>query len=335
MRVLGIDIGIKNLAYCVVEKHGKDYTIPEPLDIHWNIINIVREHVDCVVDGCENDIIRCTNINNKMHYFCAKHGRTEYKKLCEKYPVNKYLLEKTEKCSFNKSCKAKASCKLNGTFLCPKHDIMITRQLAKERVYREYKNLIKSKYTIDDLKERLMNALDAHKELFLTVDHVRIEFQPMFVDNKIKLIMDALASWFYIRGIIDKKQNKSHIKTIKFSSSGNKLRISENDQLIKEKIDNSSNRYSATKQMGIEETRIILINQPKCLEHLERFKKKDDVCDAYLHGIYGIQENIRKAIREKRPIHKPKKTEILQRKWAVISAKIQNSKKRWRQIYYN
>lgn len=332
MRVLGIDIGIKNLAYCIVDKVNGEYVIPEPIKVHWNIINIVKENVSCIIDDCENDVIRCTTINGNTYYFCGKHGRKEYKKLIDQYPMNKYLLEKEERCSYTKSCKSKASCKLNGTFLCNKHDKMVTKQLTKERAYREYKVIISEKYSMNDIKERLMLALDAHKDLFLSVNHVRIEAQPMFVSNKVKLVMDALASWFYIRGHIDTKINHSLIKSIEFSDSKNKLKISKNDIAIKEKIDNATNRYSETKKMGIEETKYILTGQTLALQHLNLFKKKDDLCDAYLHAVYGIQQVSKKLVKEKRHITVVTKRVELQRSYAIISALINNSMKSWRQI---
>jgi len=336
MRILGIDIGIKNLAYCIVEKHDENYIIPEPIHIHWNILDIVKENVCCEVEDCDNDVKKFTNINKEMRYYCGKHARKKHKELCEKYPMNKYLLQTSERCTQINSCKKVACCKMNGTFLCETHDRIVTRILAKERSLQDYKIIINKTYTSDDLKERLINALDAYRDLFLSVDHVRIETQPMFVSCKVKLISDTLASWFFIRGIIDVKLNHSLIKTSEYSDSKNKLKISENSDFIKDLIDKSSNRYSQTKKMGIEECKLMLFHSPQSLKHLTKFKKLDDLCDAYLHAVYGIQrenkKNVKNKLNPKHLLYNIPSHVILFRKISILNVQIQNIMYKWSKV---
>jgi hypothetical protein len=326
MRVLGFDIGIKNLAFCIVEKHGTDYVIPKPVNIHWNIIDIIKEDICCAVEGCDADVKKFTNVNGERAYFCGKHARKEHKKLCEKHPVNKYLLETKEKCTQIKSCKGTACCKMNGTYLCDKHDKIVTKQLAKERSLQDYKLIITEKYSNDDLKERLVRALDSHKDLFMSVDQVRIEAQPMFVSCKVKLISDTLAAWFFIRGLIDKRFNHSHIQSTKYSASTNKLKVSENEQKIKELVNQSTNRYAMTKQMGEVECKLMLHHSLESLEHLDKFKKQDDMCDAYLHAVYCIQRENKS--KKNKGMIVPNYVN-LQRQFAILNARIHRSIYDW------
>ena len=331
MRVLGIDIGIKNLAYCIVEKHGDNYIVPEPIDIHWNVIDIIKEDVCCSIENCDADVKKFTNVNGERTYFCGKHAKKEHKKLCEKYPVDKYLLETTERCTQIKSCKGLACCKINGTYLCDKHDKIVTKQLAKERSLQDYKLIITERYSNDDLKERLIHALDSHKDLFMTVDQVRIEAQPMFVSNKVKLVSDTLSAWFFIRGLIDAKNNHSHIQSTKYSASANKLKISENEQAIKELVNQSSNRYAKTKQMGEEECKLMIQHSSNCVHHLTKIKKIDDICDAYLHAVYCIQrlnKSNKSNSKNTTPLFIPTYI-LLQRQFAILNVRINRVKYNW------
>lgn len=327
MRVLGIDIGVKNLAYCIVEKRDGNYVVPEPVNIHWNIIDIIKEDICCSVEDCDATVKKFTNVNGERTFFCGKHARKKHKELCEKYPVNKYLLETQEKCTQIKSCKGPACCKMNGTYLCEKHDKIVTKQLAKDRSLQDYKLIITENYSNDDLKERLIHALDAHRDLFMTVDNVRIEAQPMFVSNKVKLISDTLAAWFFIRGLIDAKSNHSHIQSTKYSASANKLKISENESTIKELVNQSSNRYAKTKEMGEEECKLMVKHSQNCLDHLSKLKKIDDLCDAYLHAVYCIQRE-NKSKKSKKNICVPKYISM-QREMAILNVRVQNSLYKW------
>ena len=64
MQLISIDVGIKNLAYCILEKNGDDYTI-----IKWDSINL-----------CGNEPI-CSQCNKNASYtknelnYCLTHAK--------------------------------------------------------------------------------------------------------------------------------------------------------------------------------------------------------------------------------------------------------------------
>lgn len=93
MKILSFDVGIINLAYCIVEftdKNNSEHTI-----IDWNIINcadkILSNNLKCCVNRkgivCNKDAISKVNLNeNKILGFCSlKNCQKEaknYKKIC-------------------------------------------------------------------------------------------------------------------------------------------------------------------------------------------------------------------------------------------------------------
>ena len=64
--------------------------------------------------------------------------------------------------------------------------------------------------TIDELNYDLIKTLESYKQ-FIDVDIVIIENQPTLKNPKMKAISSALYNYFLIRGIFDKKINKSNI----------------------------------------------------------------------------------------------------------------------------
>jgi hypothetical protein len=146
---------------------------------------------------------------------------------------------------------------------------------------------------VEQLKLNLFLKLDAIPEL-LDVDDVCIENQPSFKNPRMKAIADSLFSWFLIRGKID-KNNKGlkSINKISFMSPSNKLKIDDHKDDIDKEISESSNKYKTTKNLSIEHCKQILNYEPKYIEHLEKYKKKDDLCDVILMSIYYFK-NVKK-----------------------------------------
>ena len=59
-------------------------------------------------------------------------------------------------------------------------------------------------------------------------------------------------------------------------------------KVFKKKTD-SKEKYKLTKALGIKYTKQLLKNSPEWLEHLAKYKKQDDLCDAYLQGRYYLE----------------------------------------------
>ena len=72
MKILSFDVGIKNLAYCLIEFNNKDCKDHKILD--WNIINCSKEVSTCCVCKkgrlCEKPAINYVMVGDKTLGFC-------------------------------------------------------------------------------------------------------------------------------------------------------------------------------------------------------------------------------------------------------------------------
>ena len=153
-----------------------------------------------------------------------------------------------------------------------------TIKLAKKKV--------KKKPTVNECSEQIISIFDA-KSMFLDCDYVVIENQPCMKNPTMKSIQMIVYSYFYIRGIVDKKENP--IKDIVFLSAGNKLKVYDGPPI---EI-NVKSRYTRSKKLGIEHTKYLLKNHEDYLSFFSSHKKKDDLADAFLQGAYFIHKRLK------------------------------------------
>lgn len=306
VKVLGFDVGIKNLAYCIVEKQEDKYIIQSSHVDNWNIINLTeQDKLKCCYETCTNSIGLCSEINKKTYHFCSKH-KLYHKVLLSKNPLNFNECIDQKKCSHAASCKTKSKFIYNNNSLCAKHKEMTEKNENKFRSLVKYKIFVKD-FTIHDLKLSLLQKLDTYKDIFLKVDVVCIENQPAFKNPTMKAISDVLYTWFMIRGLIEKEQNESTISKITFFAPSNKLKIAGKIEGINEEIKDATkvgNKYKKTKELGITNCMEFIKYNPDYVEHLNSFKKKDDLCDAFLHGVHYIEKNLECENKAKKKVAK-------------------------------
>jgi hypothetical protein len=107
------------------------------------------------------------------------------------------------------------------------------------------------------------------------IDTVIIENQISPIANRMKTLQGMIAQYFIMKDTTD----------IHFISAANKLK----DYVSKKTT------YSERKTMGIEICEELLINNEQFGKHLEMFhthKKKDDLADCFLQGIWYLRDKI-------------------------------------------
>ena len=115
------------------------------------------------------------------------------------------------------------------------------------------------------------------------VDIVFIENQP---NKRVQMnkMSCFLASYFIKKKVDDKK-----IKQVKLCSPSNKLKINSDKSIEVLKRNNPEYKnYSLNKKLAIEYTNKLLEDDKYWLDHLNKYKKKDDLCDALLQGHYYL-----------------------------------------------
>jgi len=295
-KICSWDVGIKNLAYCVIHKTNDVYEIKG-----WDIINLIED--DNKTCGCNTKKGKlcgkrarfCGSVNNTIKYYCGRHKNKHqpYKEGWKEELMT--LIEKNanQKCSYllpkkQQRCNKKAHYVSNMKYYCNAHNKIIIKKMEKES---ELKKIKRKKCTSKGMKllaETMYIKLDKIKEL-LDVDEALIENQPTMKNPSMKTISSLLFGYFIMRGRVD-RDNKINVRWI---SPSNKLKVNEDKTLeVMKNVKNDNEKYKMTKKMAIEYTKILLKDNKKWLDHLEKYKKKDDLADAMLQGYYYLSKRI-------------------------------------------
>ena len=166
----------------------------------------------------------------------------------------------------------------NKKMLCSSH-IKI-----KEYKDKKMKNVPKSKNQLLLIGKNIVDKLD-NKTNFLDVDVVLLENQPALKNPTMKSIQMIIFSYFLIKGVTT---NSSNIGVVEMVNARNKLKAYKGIEIKCEIAD----KYKRTKFLGVEYCKIMINENDKIdQEYRELFnesKKKDDLADSYLQGIYYI-----------------------------------------------
>ena len=292
MKILSIDVGIKNLGICLLEYDNNIINI-----IKWNLINIIENKNEelCIYNDCNNISNSYINYDNTKYFFCIKHLKTKNQFIYDKYKKDRWIDSCNGLCNRCSDNKNKKNIHINNEcnlLLCNKHYNNIINNIEKTLDNKKIvKNNSIKNLSIDKIKELLIDCLDSNIDILLNSDMVYIENQPTFKNPMMKAISDTIYTWFLIRGIKDKLINNSILKNVKYISPLNKLKYF-NNLINKNSTENIDKNYKETKNMSINYTEILL-NEYKLYEWINFFKinkKKDDLADSFLQGIYILNK---------------------------------------------
>ena len=278
-KILSFDVGIKNLAYCLMEKNLNDLTIKK-----WNIINLVEDR-----DLCQFKL-RTGNLCGKIARFQMKTGENKENDtltvLCNSHK-DKCKIQPVETDSFKcKHTKCTAHSKINilnneEWSWCEKHEKDSKKVLTQFKA-KKITGQNCSQQPIQELSQKLFTKLDSDKDL-IQVEEVLIENQPSLKNPNMKTIATILYSYFVMRGIIDKERTKSPIHNVKFISPSNKLKVDKSITQNKlEGAKDSREFYEITKGLGKIYCTTLIKESEK--EFLKPHAKQDDLCDCFLQG---------------------------------------------------
>ena len=299
MKLISFDVGIKNLAYCIVD----DSNNSNMKILKWDIIDLL-------------------NINNKCS-FCDKNANTLFYKykLCKDHKnkvgeLKEPCIEITDKKNTDVCavCKKGAKCKLGNAFFCNLH-----RKSFENKNYKiKETNVTCDKISTAQFKYNLVSAIDLLPEL-LDVDVVLIENQPSFKNPKMKAIADTLQAYYLIRGVFDKK--RFELDDIHLIAPSMKLKLSpvegmeiedpkvlkvdlkkkgkgkKGEEIVEEKVvevqaepvvekEPTKMTYKQGKDFAIKKCASLISAEHKT--YLLTHTKKDDLCDCYLQAYHYL-----------------------------------------------
>lgn len=282
MKILSFDVGIKNLAYCIIEKITDD----EFKICDWGKINLNDQHFLC--ESMLKSNTKCTNKathvyceNNIHHYLCKKHQDNYQEK-------NVSIEKKAGKCCYvNKKlliCNKKSDNFIENNFYCNQHVKSQITKLKKETSLQQINKINSNKIPIQVLTTKLLNILD-NKKNFINVDEVLIENQPSFKNPTMKTISTLLYGYFCMRGIVEKDKNKSDIVNVKFCSPLNKMKLNNAQATIDE---NTKTKYKTTKNLAEIYCKALIADDVRNLKYINSESKKDDLADSFLQGFHYL-----------------------------------------------
>lgn len=289
INIISIDVGIKNLACCLIEVNNalKTYDIKK-----WEILNLCN-HTNvkntCFAIDCKRDVVY-KSYNDK--YFCNIHAKkcefvlpkpgdeynmTYVKKLnmmmLESYCKKQNIEIDKDKMDFSKSRK--------------KYYFEVIDEYLKKNCLEKIKQTNASKISLIDIGRNIVLQLDEFKENKI-IDIVLIENQIGPLAIRMKSIQGMITQYFVMRQVYN----------IDFINSSNKLKLF---QKTGEKTS-----YKQRKQLGIRTTFDLIKQLTYCyldenngineknvymLDLFNNHKKKDDLADCFLQCYWYMNEN--------------------------------------------
>ena len=278
---LGWDVGIKNLAYCLLDTEYKDDK-PKIIIKKWGIINLLEHRPDKWYCNCYKK--NGEPCGKKASYkinddrFCATHLKQTQKKL-DKTKLEKWkedLEEWTDKllCS-EKNCK-KVATRFSAThnkYYCTKHAHVDD---GKKDVINQNSAI---RMPLMTLGKVLFKELDELPEL-KQAKWIAIENQPVLKNPTMKSVQMMLYSYFVMKETV----HEADIHELMLMNAKNKLKVY-NDEYgeIDQKIKSTKDKYKRNKLMAIEHTKLYTqYEHPEWNDFYLEHSKKDDLADAYL-----------------------------------------------------
>ena len=286
--ILSFDVGIINLSYCLLTKKDNKWEI-----IEWNNIdltNSINYKCEC---GAKSSFTH--KVNNIDKYYCKNHCKNieqtnilfdNYFKICQH--KNNKCCHKINSKDVDKLCNKNANYDYNDSYFCTVHAKQLYKNNNRDIELKSFKIKKSTSLLFDDVKYNLILELEKRKSL-LNAEYVVIENQPAFKNPRMKSIASTLYDYYLIRGIIDKNNTKSSIKQVKFISPSNKLKLANckdaQDMIDSKKISDSKS-YKLNKTLSIKYCFELITHLEEWTNYLKNNKKKDDLADSFLQGIY-------------------------------------------------
>jgi hypothetical protein len=298
-RVLSIDVGMKNLAYCLFELTPDAGEIKTPEHVMhrasivaWDTVNLCDDGTAasdekpaapvCSAVGCK---FAAKFAHSGTHY-CTRHANASGYKMP--------LLPSIASAKILKRMTLEQLKAFSGEYLsstipekCEKSKLKLLQHLH-ESIAAEYlvgvslKPKVISAASLDliTIGRNMHRQFDALPHLTSGIDVVIIENQLSTLATRMKTLQGMITQYFIMRGVPD----------IRFISATNKLK------LFDPKKDGEADKadkadYADRKKRSIEITRSLLLTQSTQSARFETHKKKDDLADCFLQGVWWLSGN--------------------------------------------
>jgi hypothetical protein len=284
-RILSIDVGIKNLAFCLFEKShdSSHFSI-----VKWDIINLSQEDE---IQKCQ--CIEKNNICNKPAkytlnntYFCLKHSKKQNYQI----PTSELKSSFINKQKIQKLIDIADQYNIHYEKPIKKNDLLFKiNEYVTNKCFKEITTTNSSQIDLITIGKNIKLKFNKIFPIEDKIDYVLIENQISPIANRMKTIQGMIAQYFIMNN------NTEHIE---FVSSVNKLKQVQTQtetHTHDDKIEQKQNSdYKSRKKTGITKCLEILTTDHRFDNQLSYFnthKKKDDLSDSFLQGLWFINKH--------------------------------------------
>ena len=261
MKVLSIDVGIKNLAYILIEHNSNDsnYNI-----IDWNVLNLCNFIPNCCNEKCKFK----AKFSKENKFFCKKHTKNEDYKIptINTKTLNKKNIKEIIQIAETNNIIIEKNSNKNELIKIIEDHINNTCFDLIEEPNANNVNLIDLGINLKIECNKLFEKLDLN-----SIDQIILENQISPLANRMKTLQGMISQYFIDNGNYN----------IEFISAINKLKLF---------IKNQKTSYSERKKLSIIYSKELLEKNNKTLEmdFFIKHSKKDDLADCFLQAIYYL-----------------------------------------------
>lgn len=255
MKLISFDVGLRNLAYCILEGSSRrDLRITG-----WDLIDVMAEiggHDKPLCYKCKKPA--CWQKSGDQAYSCTRH-RGQNGGLITKSELGKKTKEELQKLALHHKISGTLKKELvDGIYKCLSGDV--------------WKRCVKSakQCSVVDLAPAIHQSLSSRKELWKDANLVVFEQQP---DKRMLCVQGMLQMWFTTQGYRCKGVSAVHKLTNTMT------------------LEDATKTYKGRKKTGIVHAQELLPTE-SLKTFMLKHPKKDDLCDAFLQGLWCL-ENMR------------------------------------------
>jgi hypothetical protein len=297
VRVLSIDVGMKNLAYCLFEYDPGAGEIKTPEAIMQQVAIVAWDTVNLCDDGTSSEkpaaptcsAVGCKFVAKFAHsppdaessYYCTRHANASGRKMplpvCIASPrvLKKMTLDELKAFSgeylsvpIPEKCKKSKLKLMQHVFSALAAEYLVAVSAKPKVISAASLDLI-------TIGRNMHRRFDALPHLAAGIDVVIIENQLSTLATRMKTLQGMITQYFIMRGVPD----------IRFISATNKLK------LFSHNPDEGEGSYADRKKRSIEITRSLVGPTHAQSVRFNAHKKKDDLADCFLQGVWWLSGN--------------------------------------------
>lgn len=287
-KIISIDVGIKNLAFCLLSKDVNEENESCFFIEKWDSIDLTKTQLQNQIDTkCSCITIdkknkkspkSCTIIaefTKNGKYYCKKHAKQSEFFIPSKELMPSHINKQKIDALIHLAKKYEIYNISFDTYKKPQI-VSLLNEHIKKNIMDNIEKTNASEFNLVSIGKNIQSNFDIiFKDDISTIQTIAIENQISPIANRMKTIQGMIAQYFIM---------KNNSINIQFISSTNKLKGFDKGE---------KSTYSDRKKMSI----------IKCIEFIDKYswlqkwktfytqhKKKDDLADSFLQGVYVIQQ---------------------------------------------